>query len=72
MMHSAIGHHPPIDTQLVPERRSPIPTPPSLYTRWNITWYGIPHWPVWVSCPGCVLCQLLVSLQLSHWLGMRS
>ena len=25
MTHSAIAHHLPIDTQLVPERRSPLP-----------------------------------------------
>ena len=32
MMHSAIAHHPPIDTQLVPEQRSPpLPLPP-VYT----------------------------------------
>ena len=71
MMHSAIAHHPPIDAQLVPKWRSPAPTP-SLYTVHDITWYGIPLWPVWVRCPGCVLCQLLVPLQLSRWLGMRS
>ena len=28
MMRSAIAHHPPIDTQLVPERRSPPPLHP--------------------------------------------
>uniref|UniRef100_A0A8B9MXC3 Pogo transposable element with ZNF domain n=1 Tax=Accipiter nisus TaxID=211598 RepID=A0A8B9MXC3_9AVES len=25
------------------------PTPPSSYTRCDVTWYGIPRWPVWVS-----------------------
>ena len=72
MTHSAIAHHPPIDTQPVPEQRFPAPTAPSFYTRCDITWYGIPLWPLWVSCPGCVLCQFLVPLQLSCWLGMGS
>ena len=72
MMRSAIAHHPPTDTQPVPKQRFPAPTPPTLYTTCDVPWYGIPRWPVWVSCPGCVLCQLLVPLQLSHWLGMRS
>ena len=73
VMHNAIAHHLPTDAQLVPEQRSPPrPAPPSLYTRHDVTWYGIPLWPVWVSCPGCVLCQLLVPLQPSCWLGMRS
>ena len=31
MMHSAIAHHPPTDTQLVPEPRYPAPTPQFLY-----------------------------------------
>ena len=72
VMHNAIAHHSPTNAQLVPEQRSPRPTPPSLYTGHGITWYGIPLWPLWVSCPGCVLCQLLVPLQFSRWLGIRS
>ena len=72
MMHSAIAHHPPIDAQLVPEQRSPAPTPRSSYTGHDVPWYGTPLWPLWVSCPGCVPSQLLVPLQLSHGLGMRS
>ena len=31
MMRSAIAHHPPTDTQLVPERRFPAPTSQFLY-----------------------------------------
>ena len=46
MMRSAIAHHPPINTQLVPEQRFPAPTPPGLYTRCDVTRYGIPRWPV--------------------------
>ena len=31
MMRRAIAHHPPTDTQLVPQRRYPTPTSPFLY-----------------------------------------
>ena len=75
VMHNAIAHHVPTDAQLVPEQQyapPPPPTPPSLYTGHDVTWYGIPLWPVGVSCPGCVPSQLLVPLQPSCWLGMRS
>ena len=73
MKHSAIAHHPLIDAQFISEQQFPCPQPPpSLYTGCDVPWYGIPLWPVWVSCPGCVLGQLLVPLQLSRWLGMRS
>ena len=69
MMCSAIAHHPPTNTHLVPKRRFPCPHSPVPIL--DVT-YGISRWPVWVSCPGCVLCQLLVPLQLSRWLGMRN
>ena len=73
VMHNAIAHHSPTDAQLVLEQQSPPrPTPPSLYTGHDVTWYGIFLWPVWVSCAGCVPFQLLVPLQPSCWLGMRS
>ena len=73
MMHRAIAHHPLINAQLLPKWGIPLPPfPASFYTRCDVPWYGIPCWPVWVRCPGCVLCHLLVPLQLSHWLGMRS
>lgn len=26
----------------------------------DVTWYEIPSWPVWVSCPGYVPSQLLL------------
>ena len=75
VMHNTIAHHSPTNAELVPGQRSPPlpwPTPPSLYTGHDVTWYGIFLWPVWASCPGCVLSQLLVPLQPSCWLGMRS
>ena len=70
--HNAIAHHPPIDTQLILSGDPPTPTPPTLYTRHDVTWYGIFLWPVWVSYPDCVPSQLLVPLQPSCWLGRRS
>ena len=75
VMHNTVAHRSQADAQLVPEQRSalpPWPIPPSLYTGHDITWYRIPLWPVWVSCPGCVPSQLVVPLQPSCWLGMRS
>ena len=44
VMHNAIAHHLLTDAQLVPEQRSTPsrPTPPSLYTGHDVTWYGIP------------------------------
>ena len=75
VMHNATAHHLPRDAQLLPQQQSNPshwPTPPSLYTGHDITWYGIPLWPVWVSCPGCVPSHLLVPLQPSCWLGIRS
>ena len=74
VMHNAIAHHLPTDTQLVPEQRSTPPSklPSSLYTGHDVIWYRISLWPVWVSCPGCVPSQFLVPLQPSCWLGMRS
>ena len=75
-MHNAIAHHSSTDAQLAHEQWSvlspPQPAAPSLYTGHDSAWYGIPLWPVWVSCPGCVPSQLLVPLQPSCWLGMRS
>ena len=41
----------------------PASFPPSLYTKHDVIWYGIPLWIVWVSCPGCVPSQLLVHSQ---------
>ena len=64
MMHNTIARHLLTDVQLVPEQSSaplpPWPSPPSLYTGHDVTWYGIALWPVWVSCPGCVASHLLV------------
>ena len=71
-MHNAIAHHSPTNAELVPEQQSPPGQLPPVYTGHDITWCGIPLWPVWVSCPGCVPSQLLVPLQLSLWLGIRS
>ena len=70
VMHNAIAHHPLTDAPAA--IRPSQPTPPSLYTGHDVIWYGISLWPVWVSCPGGVPSQLLVPLQPSCWLGMRS
>ena len=72
VMHSAIAQHSPNDAQPVPQQWLLASFPPSLYIGHDVTWYGIILWPVWVSCPGCVPSQLLVPLQPSCWLGMRS
>ena len=71
-MHNAIAHHSLTDAQSVPEQQPPASFPPSLNTGHDVTCYGIPNWPVWVRCPGCVPSQLLMPLQLYRWLGMRS
>ena len=69
-MPTAIAHHLLTDARIA--IRLSQPTPPSLYTGHDVIWCGISLWPVWVSCPGCVPSQLLVHLQPSCWLGMRS
>ena len=68
-MHNAIAHHLLTDAQSVPEQWPLASFPPSLYTEHDIIWYGISLWPVGVSCPGCVLSQLLVPPQPSRWQG---
>lgn len=40
---------------------SPQPAPCSWYTGHDIL-YGIPLWPVWISCPGCAPFWLPVHL----------
>ena len=73
-MHNEVAHHLLTDGQLVPEQQSAPPgqLAPCLYTGHGIIGYGIFLWPVWVSYPGGVPSQLLVPLQPSCWLGMRS
>ena len=72
MMSSAIAHHPPTDPQLVPEQRSPTPTPPSLYTGHDVTWYGIPLWPLGSAVLAVSPPNFLCPSSLSCWLGTRS
>ena len=62
------------DAQLVPEQRSVPPSQlPPVYIL-GMSSYGtdVSLWLVWVSSPGWVPSQLLVPLQPSCWLGMRS
>lgn len=33
----------------------------------DILWYGMPFWPAWVWCPGCVTSQSLAHPQSSCW-----
>lgn len=66
-MDNIIAHHPPADAQPVPEQLLPPPgqLSPALYKEGNVIWYGISHWPVWVSCPMCFPFQLYI--QLTRW-----
>lgn len=48
IMHNAIAHHPQTITQAVPKQKPLASFPPSLYTEYDILWYGISLWPVWV------------------------
>jgi len=41
--------------------------PPAFVAEHDIVWYGISLWSVGISCPGCVLSQLLVHPQTTHW-----
>ena len=43
--------------------------PPVLNAACDIIWYGISLGSVGISCPGCVLSQLLVHPQPPHWTG---
>lgn len=46
--------------QLVPKQQfAPSKQLPSLYSRYDMLWHGIPLWLVWVSCPGSAPFQLL-------------
>ena len=68
VMHNAIAHHPLTDAQPNPEQPAPHPGQPPLYiVQHDVRWYGIPLWPVWVSCPGSVPSQLLLHPWPAHW-----
>jgi len=62
-MQSTTAHHPLTDVQPALEQWSqPLVYSSSLCTEHEVIWYGIPLWPVWVSCPGYGPSQLLVHL----------
>lgn len=55
-MHNAVAYH-----LLTSAQRSPLGSFPQDYnTEYDIMWYVISLWPVWVGCPGFVLSQILV------------
>ena len=60
VMHNAIAHHPLTDARAA--IHPSLPTPPSLYPRHDVPWYGIPLWLVQVSCPAYAPSQLLAHL----------
>jgi len=43
--------------------------PPAFIAERDIIWYGMSLWSFEVSCPGCVLSQLLVHPQPTRWWG---
>lgn len=59
-MHNAIAHHLLTDAQAVPKYWPPDSFGPSSCSGHDITWYGVPLWPVCVSYLSCVYSQLLV------------
>ena len=73
VMHNAIAHHLLTDAQLVPEQQTLSVQLPPVYIP-GMTSHMVWNTPLvfWVSCSGCVPSQLLVPLQPSCWLGIRS
>ena len=75
VMHNAIVHHSPTNAQLVPKQRSlPAPIPPVYILDVMSCGMGYPFGQFGSAAPAVSqkLGELLVLLQPSCWLGMRS
>lgn len=58
-MHNTIASHLLLDAQPILEQWW---ASPSFHTLYDVFWYGMSLWPLWVSCHGCAPSQPLVHL----------